>query len=169
MKTISALFKTNDKIAPLILRVALAGVMFPHGAQKFLGWFGGYGFAGTMQFFTGTMHIPAAFAFLAIVAEFFGSLALFFGLFSRVAAFGIGTTITVAALTVALPNGFFMNWFGNQKGEGVEYHILMAALAVGVMIQGGGKWALDSLIYRGLAKEKLAEAAPVRAQVSPAR
>ena len=58
------------------------------------------------------------------------------------------TAIVIAALTVALPNGFFMNWFGNQKGEGFEYHILMAAIALAVMIQGGGKWALDSLIYR---------------------
>jgi putative oxidoreductase len=143
-----ALFKTNQEIAPLILRTLLAVVMFPHGAQKALGWFGGFGFDGTMKFFTETMHIPAPLALLAITAEFLGPIALIFGLLSRVAAFGIGTTIVVAALTVALPNGFFMNWFGNQKGEGFEYHILMAAIALAVMIQGGGKWALDSLIYR---------------------
>ena len=103
MKTLGALFKTNNETAPLILRLALAGVMFPHGAQKLLGWFGGYGFTGTMQFFTGTMHIPAPRALLAIVAEFFGSLALIFGVLSRVAALGIGTTITVAPMRIFLP------------------------------------------------------------------
>lgn len=146
-----ALFKTNDEISPLILRVLLAVVMFPHGAQKVLGWFGGFGFEGTMKFFTETMHIPAPFALLAVAAEFLGPIALVLGLASRVAAFGIGTTITVAALTVGLPNGFFMNWFGNQKGEGIEYHILMAAIAIAIVIQGSGKWALDSVIYRKLA------------------
>ncbi|MDB6019328.1 MAG: DoxX family protein [Pedosphaera sp.] len=160
MKTLSLLFKTNKGIAPLIMRLGLAGVMFPHGAQKLLGWFGGYGFDGTMQFFTQTMHIPAALAFLAIVAEFFGSLALVFGLFSRVAAFGIGTVIAVAASTVALPNGFFMNWFGNQKGEGIEYHILMVVLAAGIVIQGGGQWAIDSLIHRRLVSGKITTALP---------
>ena len=57
-------FATNDSYAPLVARVLLAAVMFPHGAQKLLGWFGGYGFAGTMQFFTQTMHIPAPLALL---------------------------------------------------------------------------------------------------------
>jgi putative oxidoreductase len=159
-----ALFKSNDEIAPVVLRLVLAGVMFPHGAQKVLGWFGGYGLSGTMNFFTQTMHIPAPFAALAIVAEFLGPIALVFGLLSRVAAFGIGTTITVAALTVGLPNGFFMNWFGNQKGEGIEYNILMAGIALAIVIQGGGKWAVDSLIYRKLAGKRAAQAStPVQA------
>ncbi len=163
-----ALFKTNGEISPLILRVLLAVVMFPHGAQKALGWFGGFGFDGSMKFFTETMHIPAPLALLAIAAEFLGPLALALGLFSRVAAFGIGTTISVAALTVALPNGFFMNWFGNQKGEGFEYHILMAAIALAVLIQGGGKWALDSLAYRKLAAGDAGSAAPAGIGNQPA-
>jgi putative oxidoreductase len=149
-------FATNDSYAPLVARVLLAAVMFPHGAQKLLGWFGGYGFAGTMQFFTQTMHIPAPLALLAVIAEFFGPLALVLGLTTRLAAFGIGTTISVAALTVALPHGFFMNWFGNQKGEGVEYHILMVALALVLIIQGGGAYALDSVIARKLQRKSSA-------------
>jgi putative oxidoreductase len=157
-----ALFKTNDDVSPLILRVLLAAVMFPHGAQKALGWFGGFGFEGTMEFFTRTMHIPAPLALLAVAAEFLGPVALVLGLGSRIAAFGIGTTISVAALTVALPNGFFMNWFGNQKGEGFEYHILMAAIAIAVVIQGGGKWALDSVIHRYLAGRATQSGAPVQ-------
>jgi putative oxidoreductase len=99
MKALQLLFKTNNNTAPLIARLMLGTVMFPHGAQKMLGWFGGYGFIGTMNFFTGTMHIPAAFAFVAILAEFAGSLGLIAGLFSRVAAFGIASVMTVAVLT----------------------------------------------------------------------
>lgn len=163
-----ALFKTNGEISPLIFRVLLAAVMFPHGAQKALGWFGGFGFDGSMKFFTETMHIPAPLALLAITAEFLGPIALVLGLFSRVAAFGIGTTITVAALTVALPNGFFMNWFGNQKGEGFEYHILMAAIALAVVMQGGGKWALDSFVYRKLAAGDEVPVAPTGTRNQPA-
>jgi putative oxidoreductase len=114
------LLKTDADFAPLMLRLALGAVFFPHGAQKVLGWFGGYGFAGTMGYFTGQMHIPALFAFLAIAAEFAGSLALVAGLFTRVAALGIGATMAVAVATVHWKNGFFMNWSGAQGGEGLS-------------------------------------------------
>jgi len=152
MKALQLLLKTNHQSASLIARLTLGLVMFPHGAQKMLGWFNGYGFTGTMNFFTGTMHIPVAFAFLAILAEFAGSLGLITGLFSRIAAFGIATTMTVAILTVHGANGFFMNWYGNQKGEGFEYHLLALGLAVVVMIQGAGKASLDAWISQRLAK-----------------
>ena len=148
MKALQFLSKTNDSAAPLLARLTLGLVMFPHGAQKALGWFGGYGFSGTMGFFTGTMHIPALFAFLEILAEFAGSLALIAGLFSRVAALGIASVMAVAVLTTHLPNGFFMNWFGNQKGEGFEYHLLALGLALIVFIYGAGKASLDALIAR---------------------
>jgi len=150
MKTLQLLFKTNNSSAPLIARLMLGIVMFPHGAQKMLGWFGGYGFSGTMNFFTGSMHIPAALAFLAILAEFAGSLGLITGLFSRVAAFGITVNMIVAILTVHAGNGFFMNWFGNQKGEGFEYHLLAIGLALVVLIHGAGKASLDAVIQNKL-------------------
>lgn len=89
------------------------------------------------------------------------------GLTSRIAAFGVGTTISVAALTMALPNGFFMNWFGNQKGEGFEYHLLMLAISIPLVIQGGGKWALDTLIYRKLSNRTPEESVPHRTQTNP--
>jgi putative oxidoreductase len=132
----------NDKIQT-VLRVTLGVVMFPHGAQKVLGWFGGYGFSGTMGFFTGTMGIPAVFAVLAIAAEFAGALGLITGLLSRVAAFGIASVMAVAILTAHLQNGFFMNWTGAQKGEGFEYHLLALALSVAVIVRGGGAYSLD--------------------------
>ena len=132
------LIATNDadKTATL-LRLTLGIVMFPHGAQKMLGWFGGNGFSGTMGFFT-SQGIPAVFALLAILAEFAGSLGLVSGLLTRIAAFGIAMNMLVAILTVHLSNGFFMNWFGNQKGEGFEYHLLALGIAIAVIIRGAG-------------------------------
>jgi putative oxidoreductase len=142
-----ALVRTTDDVAPTIIRLALALVFFPHGAQKVLGWFGGYGFSGTMGFFT-SMGIPAVFAALAIAAEFLGAIGLAVGLLSRVAAFGIAATMVVAVLTVHLPNGFFMNWTGKQAGEGFEYHLLVLAMTLVVMIKGAGKASLDRLLTR---------------------
>jgi putative oxidoreductase len=112
------LINTDNSIATAIFRLVLGIVFFAHGAQKILGWFGGYGFTGTMGFFTGTMHIPAFFAFLAIAAEFLGGLGLILGLLTRVAAFGIAMNMLVAIATVHHQFGFFMNWTGAQKGEG---------------------------------------------------
>lgn len=145
MKILQLLLNTNSSTGPLVARLVLGLVMFPHGAQKVFGWFGGHGFAGTMQFFTGTMHIPALFAFLAIAAEFAGALGLIVGLLSRVAAFGVAS-VMVVAIFMHTANGFFMNWAGNQKGEGFEYHLLAIGLALVVMIQGAGKASLDGLI-----------------------
>jgi len=141
---------TTNEAAPLLARLTLGAVMFPHGAQKLLGWFGGYGFAGTMGFFTGKMGIPAAFAAIAIFAEFFGSLGLLSGLLSRLSAFGIAAVMLVAVATTHLPNGFFMNWSGAQKGEGFEYHLLALGLAAIVMLRGGGALSLDGLLTRSL-------------------
>ena len=146
MNIIQRLLSTNNSIVPLIARLSLGLVMFPHGAQKMLGWFGGYGFSGTMGFFTGTMHIPAVFALLAILAEFLGSLGLIAGLFSRIAALGIAVNMVVAILMVHSANGFFMNWYGKQPGEGFEYHLLAIGLALIVMIHGGGALSLDRAI-----------------------
>ena len=146
MKLLHSLIQTRCGIAPLVARLALGLVMFPHGAQKVLGWFGGYGFTGTMGFFTGTMHLPAVLAFLAIAAEFAGALGLIFGFLSRVAAFGIACNMIVAIVMVHGANGFFMNWFGKQAGEGFEYHLLALGLALVVMIAGAGSVSIDRLL-----------------------
>ena len=140
------LLRTNDDTVALVLRLMLGIVFFPHGMQKLLGWYGGYGFEGTMGFFTAKLGIPAVLAFLAIMAEALGSLGLIAGLATRVSAFGITVNMVVAVLMLHLPNGFFMNWFGNQKGEGYEYHLLVIAIGVALMIRGGGKWSVDRLI-----------------------
>jgi len=140
---IKKLFQTNDDWALLVLRVLLGIVFFPHGMQKLTSMFGGYGFEGTMGFFTGKLSIPAFFAFLAIMAEGLGWLGLVTGLLTRVAAFGIAVNMAVAVYLLHFQNGFFMNWFGAQKGEGYEFHILVIAIAIALMIRGGGKWSID--------------------------
>lgn len=140
------LVHTQNDFAFTLLRLVLGIVFFAHGAQKMLGWFGGYGFKGTMGAFTQTMHIPAPLAFLAIAAEFFGGLGLIVGLLTRVAAFGITVNMLVAIFTVHAANGFFMNWTGQQKGEGFEYHLLVLAMTVVLMIRGAGALSLDRAI-----------------------
>ena len=141
------LVATDNDSAITILRLVLGVIFFAHGAQKMLGWFGGYGFTGTMSFFTGVMHIPAVFAFLAIAAEFFGGLGLIFGLLTRVAALGIFFNMIVAVAMVHGRFGFFMNWTGAQKGEGYEYHFLVLAITAFLMIHGAGAASVDRMLF----------------------
>ncbi len=144
------LFTTGDDRVALLLRLVLGVVMFPHGAQKVLGWFGGYGFSGSLGFFTGQLHIPAFFGVLAIIAEFAGSLALIAGFATRVAAAGILTNMVVAVLMVHAKVGFFMNWYGQQQGEGFEYHLLAIGIALALIIRGGGTASVDHGLARKL-------------------
>jgi len=139
---------TDDSIATTILRLVLGVVFFAHGAQKMLGWFGGFGFSATMAMFTGMMHMPAPLAFLAIAAEFFGGLGLILGCLTRVAAFGIGINMLVAMVTVHGAFGLFMNWTGTQQGEGFEYHLLVLAMAAFLMLRGAGALSVDRALTR---------------------
>ena len=140
---IRKIVSTDDSVATTIVRLVLGVVFFAHGAQKMLGWFGGFGFAGTMGFFTGTMHIPALLAFLAICAEFFGGIGLIIGFLTRIAVFAIAMNMVVAIATVHRAFGFFMNWNGTQKGEGFEFHLLVLAIAAFLMIRGAGAFSVD--------------------------
>jgi putative oxidoreductase len=137
------LVSTSNDFTLTLVRLVLGVVFFAHGAQKMLGWFGGYGFHGTMGFFTQQMGIPAPLAFLAICAEFFGGLGLLVGLLGRIAALGIIVNMLVAITTVHHVNGLFMNWSGQQKGEGFEFHLLAIVLAVVVLIKGSGAISID--------------------------
>ncbi len=143
---IKKLLATSDNYGLVAARMALGVVFFAHGAQKVLGWWGGYGWSGTMGFFTHSMGIPAPFAVLAIVAEFAGGIGLIVGALSRLAAFGIFVDMAVAVAMVHWRNGFFMNWFGNQKGEGFEYHILAMALALVIILGGAGPLSIDAAV-----------------------
>ncbi|HYK03129.1 MAG TPA: DoxX family protein [Thermoanaerobaculia bacterium] len=143
----SGLLSTSDSRSLTFLRIVLGAVMLPHGLQKTVGWFGGYGFDATLGYF-GTLGIPALFAFLAIAAESAGAVALITGFTTRIAAFGVAATITVAALMAHVQNGFFMNWSGQQKGEGFEYHIVLVAISLVLMAGGAGRFSLDRLFTR---------------------
>jgi putative oxidoreductase len=142
------LIDTKEDISAFVLRLILGIVFFPHGAQKVLGWFGGHGFSATLDGFTHKMHIPIILAFLAIAAEFLGSIALVFGFLTRLAAFGIAIVMAVAIYMVHAHNGFFMNWSGMQKGEGFEYHLLAFAIALALIIKGGGSFSIDKKISK---------------------
>lgn len=153
--------RTDDSLTLTAQRLMVALVMFPHGAQKLFGWFGGNGFSGTMGFFHG-LHIPGVLGLLVILGESLGALLLALGLATRLAAFGISAAMLGAMLMVHLPNGFFMNWFGNQAGEGLEFGLLMLALSVPLIVRGGGRYALDSALRERL---PLVRAAPSTAAV----
>jgi len=140
------LMRTNNDLSALILRLSLGIVFFPHGAQKALGWFGGYGLKATLALFTDKLHIPLIFAILAIAAEFLGAICLMIGFFTRLAALGIAVVMVVAIYTAHIQNGFFMNWSGLQKGEGIEYHLLAIAIAIALMIKGAGSFSIDKKI-----------------------
>jgi len=139
-------FSTEDNIAPLVIRVMLGAVMLPHGMQKAIGMFGGGGFSATMQGMSQGMGIPSVAVLLIIASEFLGSIGLILGVATRFCAFGTFSIMTGAIFMVHLPNGFFMNWFGKQAGEGFEYHLLAIGMAVALMIAGGGKWSVDRFL-----------------------
>jgi len=141
-----ALFQTDDAWSSFLLRITLGCVMFPHGAQKLLGWYGGGGFSGTMGFFTEQMGMPALIAFLIIIGESFGSVGLLIGFFTRFTAASLGIIMLGAIGLVHLPNGFFMNWSGQQAGEGYEYHLLVIGMCLALMITGAGRWSVDGAI-----------------------
>lgn len=142
------IFQTNNDWVGLITRLTLGIVLFPHGAQKLLGIWGGYGFNGTMGFLTDTMNLPWLIAFVVIVIEFFGSLSIIIGFASR---FWSALTIILflgIIFTSHLDNGFFMNWSGNQPGEGYEFHLLMIGLSIATLINGSGKYSMDNAIMK---------------------
>ena len=140
------IFKTNNDWTGLVIRLTAGLILFPHGAQKMLGIFGGYGFSGTMGFFTHTMHLPWLIGFLVIIIEFFGSLSLIAGFASRLWSVLVIIEMFGAIITTHGNNGFFMNWAGTQKGEGYEFHLLIIGIALATLINGSGKFSADEKI-----------------------
>ena len=140
------LFKTTNSIAPTFIRVVLGFVLLGHGAQKLLGWYGGYGFNGTMGYFTESVGLPWIVGFLVIVIEFFGSISLILGFATRIWSAAMVILFAGIIVTVHLPNGFFMNWYGNQKGEGYEFFLLAISMAVSLVISGAGRFSVDGQI-----------------------
>lgn len=142
------LFETNNDWSGLITRLTIGLILFPHGAQKMLGWFGGYGFSGTMGFFTDTLHLPWMVGLMVILIEFIGSISLIAGFATRGWATLTIILMTGIIITSHLDNGFFMNWLGNQKGEGFEYHLLVIGLALSSIEIGSGRFSIDRLLVQ---------------------
>ena len=143
------IFSTSNDWTGLITRFTIGLILFPHGAQKLLGWFGGYGFNGSMAFFTDTVHLPWIIGFIVIMIEFFGMLLLIAGVAGRVWALLTIVLMTGILVTSHLDNGFFMNWFGNQKGEGYEFDLLVIGLSVATLVNGSGKFSVDGWLFAG--------------------
>lgn len=159
-------FRTPGAAAPALARLALGLVLFPHGAQHVLGWFGGYGFHGTLAWMTGTLGFPAPLAVLALITEITAPFALVLGIGGRVAALGV-VGLMLGALSTHASNGFFMNWFGSLPAgqEGFEYHLIAIALAGIVTLEGSGAWSLDRLVAGprpALPAQRGSEALPAR-------
>lgn len=142
------LFSTANDHTIALVRLVIGVIFFMHGAQKALGWFGGFGFHATMNYFTTQMGIPAVFAFLVIAAEFFGGIGLIVGFFTRIAALGVVVDMLAAVILVHARNGVFMNWTGNQKGEGYEYHLLAIAICILLMVKGAGALSVDRALTK---------------------
>lgn len=140
------LFATDNDWAGLVLRLTVGLILFPHGAQKFLGWFGGPGISGIMEWLTQVVKLPWIVAAAVVLIEFAGALALIAGAGTRFWAVAVIGLMVGIVLTSHLQNGFFMNWEGSKSGEGYEYHLLMIGLSVGLLILGGGRYSIDRLI-----------------------
>ncbi len=147
-KLIQTLLSTQPNLGFSISRLTLGLVLFPHGAQKMLGLFGGYGFTGTMEFFSQQMGLPSIVALSVIAIEFFGSISLILGFLSRFWAMAFIGLFVGIIFTSQMQYGFFMNWFGNQEGEGFEYSILIIGLALTTLINGSGRYAFDNIIIK---------------------
>jgi putative oxidoreductase len=159
---IEGLVRTTADWVPAIARLVLGIVFFAHGAAKMLGWFGGAGFNATLQTLNEQLRIPRPIAVLVISAELFGGLGLIVGLLSRIAAVGIVLTMLGAIVIVNRRYGLFMDWYGNRKGHGFEYHLLAIALALVVIIKGAGAFSLDYLWYQHYAGHTSAQQSIVR-------
>jgi putative oxidoreductase len=143
------IFSTTNDWTGLVTRLSVGLVLFPHGAQQMLGIFGGYGFTGTMSFLTDSLHLPALIAFLVITIQFFGSVSLVTGFASRLWSVAVAVVFIGTIFTAHIGNGFFMNWYGTQKGEGFEYALLVIGLSIATLVNGSGKYSIDNILFKG--------------------
>jgi putative oxidoreductase len=150
-----------------IARIVLGIIFFAHGAQKLLGWFSGPGLANSMRAFTEHLHLPSTLAFLVIAGELFSGIGLIVGLFSRIAALVIALTMVGAIATVHWRFGLFLNWLGTQEGHGIEYHLLVIALALIVVVKGAGAFSLDRLVHEHFSGSEQSAAAADNDGVGP--
>jgi len=137
---------TDSSWVPTLARIILGIIFFAHGSQKVFGWFGGPGLRQTLRTLTGFVGLPTIIALAAVGAEFVGGAALILGLVARVSALVIAVNMLAAIFVVHGKYGLFMNWFGDRKGHGIEYHLLAIALAIVIIAKGAGAFSLDGLL-----------------------
>ncbi len=145
---LQSIFRTDNEFSKFFLRLALSVVIFPHGAQKLFGIFGGHGLEGTLSFFQQQFGLDPILIWLLIITETLGAIAILLGFLTRIAAAGIATVMIWAMVLVHLPNGFFMNWYGTQQGEGFEFHLLAIGISLALLFGGGGRWSIDRRFIR---------------------
>jgi len=156
---IEKLLQTDTDYVCTFLRIVAGIIIFPYGMQKLLGWFGGVGIEGTLQQMT-VRKIPKFIAWLIIIGQSFGSIALIFGFLGRIAAGGLFIIFT-GALIVHLPDGWSMNWFGTKEGEGIEYHVLLLSLLLIIIVNGSGAMSIDSWLLSIPSENRAAQMANV--------
>lgn len=148
MKPLFSIYKTQEHLTGFILRLTLAVVLLPHGCQLFLGWFGGPGFQKAMSYFTDVEQLPWIISIMVIFLQFFGALLLLLGFMSRLIAFALTILFLGMVVTSHLEHGFFMNWMGNQNGEGIEFHVLAIGLSMAILFNGSGSYSIDALLTK---------------------
>lgn len=148
MNRISVFYNTTPHISGLVLRLTLGAVILPHGCQLLMGWFGGYGFTGSMNYLTGVEGLPWLVAFVVILLQFFGSLAILLGFLGRFFSLAMIGLFCGMIVTSHWSHGFFMNWSGRQGGEGFEYHLLAIGLSIVLLLKGSGAWSVDELLKK---------------------
>lgn len=153
MKILKTITHTHDHISGILLRLTLGLVILPHGLQLLLGWFDGYGFNGSMQYFTGVAGLPWIVSFLVIMLQSVGAVLLLAGAGVRLLAISYIIMFIGMIVTAHADYGFFMNWNGNQKGEGYEYHLLVIGLASLLLINGAGKLSFDYFASKSWLKQ----------------
>jgi putative oxidoreductase len=137
---------TLDSLALFTARLVLGVVFFAHGAQKVLGWFGGFGLSGTLGYLQNTLGVPAPFAIAGVLAEFVVSILLIAGVLTGFAAIVAILQMLAAIYLSHVKDGFFMNYFGQLPAgrEGYEYNIVLIGLSLVLLIAGAGRYSLDA-------------------------
>ena len=137
------LLSTDAGWGPLALRLPIGIIFVAHGAQKLFGAFGGYGLDGTGQFMASLGLTPGyLMALLAGSAEFFGGLALLFGVLVRPAAAALAFAMLVAILSVHIGHGLFL------ANNGYEFGLALLAASASLLITGAGRLSVDAWLAR---------------------
>ena len=139
------IIQTTDHWVGLVLRLTAGIIMLPHGLQKLMGLFGGYGFSDTVEYFTKTMKLPWIIAVAVILIESIGALLMIAGALTRLWAMAFIAVMLGAIISTNAKNGLFMNWYGTQSGEGYEYHLLMIGICAALLLVGSGKFSVDRI------------------------